>query len=115
MNIRVLILLSGMSMTSHVWGVNVSQLTEFCRSSEQAKLQFCRIYIGSALDAIAVMNDRAKAQHNPLYCVHETAIFNVPKIKAYLLTLDGKWHDKNAALPIVEYLQHVGDCPKKGE
>lgn len=113
MKMKTLVFLTGSMLISNVWGIDVAQLSSLCRSSEYAQQQFCNTYIGGALDAIAVMNDRARAQGTPLYCLHETVIFDFSKIKSNILSLEEKWQDKNAVLPVVEYLQKVGGCKIK--
>ncbi|GLR72650.1 hypothetical protein [Agaribacter marinus] len=90
--------------------IDVSQLAVICSASDTAQRQFCHTYLGGALDAIAVMNDHAKANGQPIYCVHESALFDMEKIKAYVISQEAKFAKKNAILPVVELLKVTGGC-----
>lgn len=96
--------------------LDVKQFVQACGSSQAAHQQFCNTYLGGALDAIAVLNDKAKQEkQTPIYCKHEKEIFNAPKIIAYVGSLQSKWQNKNAILPVIDYLNAVGGCDTSNE
>ncbi|MDT0594888.1 hypothetical protein [Glaciecola petra] len=111
--INIAFLLFGLlfCFSSNAFALGVKQFVEVCNSSQAGHQQFCNTYLGGALDAIAVLNDKAKKEKQaPIYCKHEKEIFNAPKIIAYVSSLKAKWHDKNAILPVIDYLSAVGGC-----
>lgn len=91
--------------------IDVKQFKSYCGKGSQSK-GFCDSYLGGALDAIAVMNDEAKKNNTPLYCIHESELFNTQKLAEYILSQPSRLDDKNAILPVASYLRKHGKCKK---
>lgn len=110
-NISILLFVLIFYFSKNAFALNVQQFVKICGSSQAGHQQFCNTYLGGALDAIAVLNDKAKTEKlNPIYCKHEKEIFDAPKIIVYVSKLNAKWQHKNAILPVIDYLIAVGGC-----
>lgn len=91
--------------------LTVKQLIKICQSQQTEHKLFCETCVGGTLDAIALLNHEAKRRdYPPMYCKHKRKIFDIQKIHAFIKQSESRWGDKNATLPIVEYLQNVGAC-----
>lgn len=90
--------------------IDIEQFNQICTLEQQSRSQFCRIYLGGALDAIAVLNDKAKSQNRPLYCVSESDIFDMERIIQFVQSQPSALNNKNAILPVVEFLKRNGGC-----
>lgn len=111
--IKTLFLYFGLAFyfSNNAVALDVKQFVQACGSSQANHQQFCNTYLGGALDAIAVLNDKAKKDNQkPIYCKHEKELFDAPKIIAYVSSLKSSWQDKNATLPVIDYLSAVGAC-----
>jgi len=90
--------------------LDVEQFNQLCDLKQQSRSQLCNVYLGGALDAIAVLNDEAKANYKPLYCVHESEVFDMDKIIQFVQSQPSAMRNKNAILPVVEFLKRHGEC-----
>ncbi|TQV70701.1 hypothetical protein FKG94_20430 [Exilibacterium tricleocarpae] len=69
-----------------------------------------QFYLGGALDALAVVNDAAKEQDQPIYCVPEQALFDMGKIVAHVVSVSRRFENKNAMTGVIDYLRTYGGC-----
>lgn len=105
----LLIACATLSSATTVLALDVDQFVEWCAKQNKPK-PFCEIYLGGALDAIAVMNDIAKTNGKPIYCKPESELFKPEKIIKYVLSQHPKLASKNAILPVLNYLKSEGGC-----
>ena len=75
-------------LSAPVDALDAKQFAELCgQSSAEAndvRKQICNAYLGGAFDAIGVMNDVAKEQNKPIFCISGKVLFDTEKISTYI-------------------------------
>ena len=69
-----------------------------------------QLYLGGALDALALVNETASARKQPLYCLPERQLFDMSRIVAHVVANRRKFEDKNAMTGVIDYLRAYGGC-----